>query len=120
MENLIYTLKAVSDLTRARIIMALSKYDELCVCRITEMLELAPSTVSKHISMLKHAGLAKSRKEGKWIYFSLNKNSNKPVCASLIKILTDNLKDNSTIKSDEERLGKILKSCGEEKCFKTK
>ncbi len=115
MENFIYTLKAVSDLTRARIIMALVKNDELCVCRITEMLDLAPSTVSKHISILKHAGLVKSRKDGKWIYFSLTKDSNKPACCSLIKILADNLKDNSTIISDEEKLTQILKCCSEEK-----
>ena len=120
MENFIYTLKAVSDLTRARIIMALARYDELCVCRITEMLQLAPSTVSKHISILKHAGLVKSRKDGKWIYFCLNKESEKPVCDSLIKILTENLKDNSTIISDEKRLDQILKSNIEEKCSKIK
>jgi ArsR family transcriptional regulator, arsenate/arsenite/antimonite-responsive transcriptional repressor len=60
----------VSDTARARIIMALSGN----IYRITEMLNLAPSTVSKHMSILKHDRLVNSKKEGKWIFFNKKNN----------------------------------------------
>jgi len=44
---------------------------ELCACQIIEMLGLAPSTVSKHMSILRQAGLVETRKEGRWIYYRL-------------------------------------------------
>jgi DNA-binding transcriptional ArsR family regulator len=45
---------------------------ELCVCQITEVLKLAPSTVSAHLRELKLAGLVTERKEGRWVYFDLS------------------------------------------------
>jgi DNA-binding transcriptional ArsR family regulator len=44
---------------------------ELCVCQITEVLKLAPSTVSAHLKELKQAGLVSERKDGRWVYFGL-------------------------------------------------
>ena len=73
MDKFVYILKAVSDPTRIRILMAL-KAGELCACRITEMLKLAPSTVSKHMSILKIAGFIEFRKDGRWIYYKLSEN----------------------------------------------
>ena len=45
---------------------------ELCVCQITEVLKLAPSTVSAHLKELKLAGLIGERKKGRWVYFGLS------------------------------------------------
>ena len=42
---------------------------EACVCQITEVIGYAPSTVSKHLSVLKAAGLLDSYKQGRWIYY---------------------------------------------------
>ncbi len=50
---------------------AMLRSGELCLCQITEVLNLAPSTVSLHIKELKRAGLVNERKEGRWVYFSL-------------------------------------------------
>lgn len=44
---------------------------ELCVCQITEVLKLAPSTVSAHLKELKQAGLVSERKDGRWVFFNL-------------------------------------------------
>lgn len=44
---------------------------ELCVCHIVEALALAPSTVSKHLSILEHAGLIETRKKGRWVHCRL-------------------------------------------------
>src|ERR1051325_2974904 len=62
--------KALSDPGRVRILLALRR-GELCVCQITELFGLAPSTVSKHLSVLTHAGLVVPRKEERWVYYRL-------------------------------------------------
>ena len=62
--------RALSDENRVRTLMFLRE-GELCVCQIIEMLGLAPSTVSKHLSILKQARLVETRKKGRWIYYRL-------------------------------------------------
>ena len=70
MRNLLAVLKALADETRVRALMALRRR-ELCVCQLVELLGLAPSTVSKHMSILKQARLVESRKEGRWMFYRL-------------------------------------------------
>ena len=62
--------KALADENRVRMLLALRE-GELCVCQITELFGLAPSTMSKHLSILHQAGLVESRKDGRWIYYRL-------------------------------------------------
>jgi len=60
--------KALADGNRVRALMSL-KDRELCVCQIIELLGLAPSTVSKHMAILRQARLVDGRKEGRWIHY---------------------------------------------------
>jgi ArsR family transcriptional regulator len=62
--------KALAEENRVRILLAL-EVEELCVCQIIELLELAPSTVSKHMSVLRQARLVESRKDGRWMFYRL-------------------------------------------------
>ena len=62
--------KALSDENRVRALMMLTR-GELCVCQLIEMLGLAPSTVSKHMSILRQARLVEARKQGRWMYYRL-------------------------------------------------
>lgn len=73
-------IKAISDENRLRAIMAL-RTGELCVCQIVELLKLAHSTVSKHMSILKQAGLVESRKKGRWVYYRLNNDTGRSFLA---------------------------------------
>lgn len=68
MGRLTGVLSALSDDSRIRTFLAL-RGRELCVCQIVELLGLATSTVSKHLSILKAAGLVESRKRGRWVYY---------------------------------------------------
>lgn len=68
MDDLMDVLKALADENRLRLLRALQG-GELCVCRLIALLELAPSTVSKHLSILRAARLVESRKEGRWLYY---------------------------------------------------
>ena len=45
---------------------------ELCLCDLTAGLDLAPSTVSNHMAILKRAGLVETRKDGRWMHFRLS------------------------------------------------
>ena len=69
MRSFIAITSALSDPNRVRVLMALHKRGELCVCQIVELLGLAPSTVSKHLFILKSAGLVDARKQGRWMYY---------------------------------------------------
>ena len=62
--------KALADPNRVRMLLALRR-GELCVCQLTELFGLAFSTVSKHLSILHHAGLIQSRKSERWVYYRL-------------------------------------------------
>jgi DNA-binding transcriptional ArsR family regulator len=61
---------ALADENRVRALLAL-RGGELCACQIIELLQLAPSTVSKHLAILRRAGLVEARKEGRWMYYRL-------------------------------------------------
>ena len=45
---------------------------EICACRFSAQLDLAPSTMSHHLSQLVSAGLLTARKSGVWVYYRIN------------------------------------------------
>ena len=70
MREVLAITNALADESRVRALMALTG-GQLCVCQIAELLQLAPSTVSKHLYILRQGGLVESRKKGRWIFYSL-------------------------------------------------
>ncbi len=70
MKQALQVFGALSDENRVRMLFAL-RHGELCVCQLIELMGLSPSTVSKHLSILRDAGLLDSRKEGRWVYYRL-------------------------------------------------
>ena len=70
MRDFLSITKALSDEARLRALMAV-KDGELCLCQIVDLLQLAPSTVSKHMSLLVQAELLECRKEGRWRFYRL-------------------------------------------------
>ncbi|MFO7783864.1 MAG: ArsR/SmtB family transcription factor [Thermodesulfobacteriota bacterium] len=114
MEKTLNITKALSDGNRLRVIMALTGYDELCVCQITEMLGHATATVSRHMSVLQNAGLVKSRKEGRWVYYRLSETFPR----LLLQWLNDSAGNADEINRDKEKL-KAVVSCGLDELCKT-
>ncbi|WP_249871518.1 ArsR/SmtB family transcription factor [Oceanobacillus saliphilus] len=66
--------KALSDETRIKIAYSLSIENELCVCDVANIIGSSTATASHHLRLLKNIGLAKYRKEGKLVYYSLDDN----------------------------------------------
>lgn len=107
--------KALSDSNRLRILMALSEHRELCACQITELLGVAGATVSRHLTVLNHAGLVESRKDGRWVNFRFVDN---PEHDLIITWLRSALTNTAQIEADKESLGCIIDQDPEDICRK--
>ena len=64
--------KCLADETRAKCLMLISHEKELCVCELTEALQASQPKVSRHLAQLREYGLLKDRREGQWIFYSIN------------------------------------------------
>jgi ArsR family transcriptional regulator len=106
MRTYLKVFKALSDKNRLRI-MKMLEVRPMCVCEITAVLNLASSTVSKHLSLLHEAELIEDRKEGKWVNYSLLSKSQIPFVSEMLKILRSSLKDDSEILADMEKAKKV-------------
>ena len=71
MESAIKMFKALSDETRLRIYLLLLQ-GELCVCELVNILSIEQSRISHSVRILKEAGLVVNRREGKWIIYAVN------------------------------------------------
>ena len=72
METTIKMFKALSDETRLRIFLLFIQSEELCVCELVNILNMEQSRISHSIRILREAGLIVSRREGRWIIYSVN------------------------------------------------
>lgn len=116
MRRFVLVMKALADETRVRTVMALEGR-ELCVCQVVELLQLAPSTVSKHVSILKQAGIVQRRKDGRWSYYWLA-GEKSPGVANAMALVRTSLAKDARISDDVKRLKRILQVDCEELCRK--
>lgn len=94
LDNFVDDFKALGDKTRLRIL-GLLRDGELCVCDLTEVLEISQPGVSQHIRKLRQSGLVKERRGGQWTYYSLNEEH--PVLTMLLPLIP-------VLEEDEKRL----------------
>ena len=107
MLNFMTISKALAEENRVRILMAL-KGRELCVCQIIEILGLAPSTVSKHMSILRQARLVEGRKQGLWKYYRLAGDGAPLEVREAIAWAYSSLSESPEVAEDARRLEQIL------------
>lgn len=100
--------KALSDETRLRV-MKLLQERELCVCELIQVLQMSQPRISRHLSVLKNAGLVDDRREGKWVYYSLAKEAVKEDVKVLFNMLSCIANDSHTVNADKEKLKKAIK-----------
>ncbi len=106
MRQTVQALKALSDPNRIRILKML-EVKPLCVCEITEVLQLATSTVSKHLSLLRDAGFIIDEKDGKWVNYHLDETEWNRYAQELQTLINDWLNDDETIQQDREKIQNI-------------
>jgi len=100
--------KALADENRIRILLALNGREELCVCQLIDLLQLAPSTVSKHLFILRSARLIRGRKEGRWMYYRLAEEGAPAAVAEALRWVTRAVADEPLIRQDAARLSGFL------------
>jgi ArsR family transcriptional regulator, arsenate/arsenite/antimonite-responsive transcriptional repressor len=93
--------KALSDKSRLRILKMLQR-KSLCVCEMTDILKLATSTVSKHLSILRDAGLIIDEKDKKWINYRINPKPKTGAVSNAILFIMLQLEDDEVIRNDEK------------------
>ena len=71
-QNMVKFFKALADDTRMKIALALCQEDELCVCDVANIIGSTVANASHHLRLLRNMGLAKYRKEGKLVFYSLD------------------------------------------------
>jgi len=114
MRDFLNITTALADENRIRALMAL-RHGELCVCQVVELLKLAPSTTSKHLSILRQAGLVEARKQARWMYYALSGRPD-PAVRQAIAWVRQALEKSRQVGEDDARLMKILQENPEEIC----
>ena len=108
MRDLEAALKAAGDPTRTRILKLLEDRD-LCVCQVQTVLGLAPSTVSKHLAILKSAGLVEDRRDGRWTHYGIASETRNPYAAGVLALLKGPLDEDPKVAGDRKRLRAVLR-----------
>jgi ArsR family transcriptional regulator len=103
MEDKTKFFKILSDPNRLRILKML-QIKPLCVCEITDVLKLAPSTVSQHLKILKEYGFILEEKEGKWVNYEIHPNPSDKRISALLSSLDFWIADESTIQLDKSKV----------------
>ncbi len=114
MDKTLLKLKALADRNRLRVFGALTQYEELCACQITELLQVSGATVSRHLGILVTAGLVKSRKESRWVYFALDEGCDG--MDNILDWLLSRLRLSDQIQADLEMLDGIMAVSKEDLC----
>jgi ArsR family transcriptional regulator len=95
--------KALSDRNRLRILKALQTKN-LCACEIRELLNLANSTVSQHLKILRKTGFIVEEKDRKWVNYKINSNPNDPRINAVLSSLDFWINDEELIIADKNKL----------------
>lgn len=111
--------KALSDETRLRVIKLLQER-ELCVCELIQVLNMSQPRISRHLSVLKNAGIVDDRREGKWVYYSLRAGAENNDVKPILKTMSLLANDNSVVKKDKKNLKKAVRLSEIEGCCSTR
>lgn len=103
LRHLVDTAKGLAHPARLRMLAMLAG-GELCVCQMTSILELAPSTVSQHLSVLSRGGLVGERKEGKLVFYRLREDD---VAGELLPPLLGLLAGDATVERDRADVARL-------------
>ncbi|PQV62803.1 ArsR family transcriptional regulator [Abditibacterium utsteinense] len=116
MNDLILFAKALSDPTRVRIIAALREGD-VCVCELSDALEMSQSTLSNHLQLIRQAGLVFTRRDGKWVYYGIEA-SQAAAISALWEHHQDALGADKRLQRDSQRLAQRLQMRDNGRCIR--
>lgn len=106
MDDLLNLFSLLSDKTRLRIVLLLLD-KELCVCEIFAALDMSQPRVSRQLAMLKQAKIIKDRREGKWIYYGIDRNSLPDYVENILSLLPKWLENDPEFNGDKQMAKKV-------------
>lgn len=102
---------ALADATRLRILNLLSS-GEVCVAFFTDVLGESQPKVSRHLAYLRGAGLVTTRRDGKWIFYSLKWPGN-PKLTTILSSLLRGFEEDSDMSMERDSLGELMRTADE-------
>ena len=105
-QGLAQLFKGLGDETRMRIV-ALLSHGELCVRHVMEALALTQPTVSRHLSVLRNAGIVQARRRGAWVYYQLCHQQD-PARSAQVMALIEGFSTREQLRKDVKRLTRAL------------
>lgn len=110
------TFKALGHPARLRML-AMLRGGDLCVCQLTAVLDLAPSTVSAHLADLRRAGFVVEEKEGRWVHVRLSESSD---ACRVFELLWHQLSGDDQIAADTRAVERLREMALDELCSLSK
>jgi ArsR family transcriptional regulator, arsenate/arsenite/antimonite-responsive transcriptional repressor len=114
MTDLVLLAKALADPTRVRVLAAI-RGRELCVCELCDALQVSQSTLSTHLQVIRDAGLVRTRKVGKWVYYAPEPHK-ESLTAALFDFFSPAIQRDARIQHDAERVKKRLAERNGDEC----
>ena len=105
MENEAAVFKVLADPTRLRLMVLLSIQGETCVCKLAQALNAPDFKVSRHLGIMRSAGLVEARREGTWMHYKLS-DARSRLEECLQQCFRECLAAYPTVKADMKRLSK--------------
>jgi ArsR family transcriptional regulator len=99
-------MKSLSDETRLRTLSLLLER-ECCVCEVMRALDISQSKASRSLSALYDAGFLRLRRDGTWVFYSIDRDGMQEYYSELVDALQKALEGNKVLKVDRERLRQI-------------
>lgn len=107
--------KSLADPTRLRCICLLEREGELCVCELVHALDLAQPKISRHLAVLREAGIVLDRRAGLWIHYRINPEL--PVWAlAVIRETSAGIRDEAPFRADHAALREMPNRPGARCC----
>ena len=103
MKNEAAFFKVLADPTRLRLAVLLSIQGQTCVCQLADALNAPEYKISRHLGIMRSAGVVKAKRQGTWIYYQLSKARNR-LEECLQECFRDCLAGHKTVKTDLKRL----------------
>ena len=108
MKELLRLFATLSDPTRLRLLRLVQR-QELCVCELMDALQMPQYKVSRHLRLMRSAGLVEASRSGRWMHYRISRKvASSSVHQELLKLLDVHLRDLPEVKRDDARLRKRL------------
>ena len=116
MQTELQLFKALSDSTRLRMLLLLLNNGELCVCDLMESLQIPQSTASRHLALLRSAGLVDGERRGTWMYYQVVEDQ--ALGSAIMAGLKQHCSELEKTVEDHKRCVKFLSTKNDTPCLK--